>query len=161
MRTIFLLVTATALAAQAPRDLSGAWALSTAPDSIHSIPNMRPPSRQVGLLLGMAGAVPSFSMAQSDTAIVVTNADGFRYVLHPGGDDDRLTILDTLDVRYRAQWDGSHLEVEWRPEGGGRIRERYQLADSGLYLRVDVTVEYERFRRAESRLYRRMHPETP
>jgi hypothetical protein len=75
-------------------------------------------------------------------------------VLRLGG-EGALTLLDSLTVRHRTRWDGTTLVVEWRPEGGGTLTERYQLADSGQYLRVDVTVEYQGFRRWDSRLYRR------
>jgi len=164
-----LLLLAPTLAAQQPRDLSGAWRLET---PVTALPPAPPPDsltdtaqaargprtrvgRQLALLAGMAGAVPAFVIVQSDSVITVTNEDGFSYDLRPRGPELRLTVADSLIVRYRTRWDGSFLQVEWRPEGGGKITERYQLADSGLYLRVDVTVEYERFRQSVSRLYRK------
>lgn len=161
------------LVAQAPRDLSGRWVLQEDGDTVATpvavpdssarspappaLPDRRLTDRErLGLVLGMAGAVRAFRWAQFADSVVVTNEDGFRYVLWPGGGERRLTMLDTLAVTYQARWDGSFLEVEWRPASGGKLTERYQLADSGVYLRLDVAVEYQRFRRRESRLYRRV-----
>ncbi|MEX0691831.1 MAG: hypothetical protein WD934_06990 [Gemmatimonadales bacterium] len=165
MRSIlFALFLAPALAAQQPRDLSGSWVLDRQPPAADSTAvaagqtaagPRTAGTRQLSLLIGIAGAVPAFSVTQTDTSVTVTNADGFSYLLRPDGPELQLTIADSLVVRYRARWDGSFLQVEFRPNGGGKVTERYQLADSELYLRVDVTVEYERFRRQESRLYRR------
>ena len=163
---------APAVVAQQGRDLSGRWVLEGGRPAVDSAPPVPPAPplerrrevdramRQVGLLLGMAGAVPSFTIEQTDSSITVTNEDGFRYALRPGGGEQRFLIADSIEVRYRTRWDGAFLQVEWRPAGGGKVTERYQLADSGLYLRVDTSVEYERFRRAESRLYRKADDES-
>ena len=92
-------------------------------------------------LLGMAQPVPSFTLAQSDTAVVVTNEDGFSYTLHPDGRwRPMVTGADTL--RVRARWRDGVLVAEYEPKGGGKLTERYHLADSRMFLRLEVTVEH-------------------
>jgi hypothetical protein len=97
---------------------------------------------QLRRLVGMAQPVPGFTIAQSDTAITFTNEDGFTYTVRPGRDRDSIAAGEEI-IPTRARWRGKALEVEFRPPGGGRIVETYTLADSGLFLRVEVVVEHE------------------
>jgi hypothetical protein len=90
----------------------------------------------------MAQPVAGFRITQADTALTFANHDGFTYVVHPGRDRDSIQAGDQT-IRVRARWRGPALEVEFRPPGGGRIIETYQLADSRTYLRVEVVVEHD------------------
>jgi len=98
--------------------------------------------RQLTRLVGMAQPVAAFRLTQADTAVTFVNQDGFTYAVHPDRDWGSFVVGD-LTIRVRARWRGPALEVEFRPEGGGRIIETYQLADSGAYLRVEVVVEHD------------------
>ena len=112
---------------------------------------------QIGRLLGMAQAVPSFTLAQSDTAIVVTNEDGFSYTLHLDGRwRPMVTGSDTL--RARARWQDGVLVAEYEPKGGGKLTERYHLADSRVFLRLEVTVDHKGLMRPvwQPRIYRKV-----
>jgi hypothetical protein len=112
---------------------------------------------QIGRLLGMAQAVPSFTLAQSDTAIVVTNEDGFSYTLHLDGRwRPMVSGADTL--RTRARWRDGVLVAEYEPKGGGKLTERYHLADSRVFLRLEVTVEHKGLIRPvwQPRIYRKV-----
>lgn len=156
-------------------DLSGGWTLkdTPAPDSVTAgdsaaptprsdlRPLVRPGSRpeaqaQLRRLVGMAQAVVSFTITQSDTAVTFANVDGFTYTVHPGRERDSITAGDDV-IPVRARWRGSALEVEFRPPGGGRITETYTLADSGVFLRMEVVVEHESLaqRLWRPRMYRR------
>jgi hypothetical protein len=111
---------------------------------------------QIGRLLGMAEVVPAFTLAQSDSAIVVTNEDGFSYTLYPDGRwHPLMTAADTL--RVRARWQDGVLVAEYEPKGGGKLTERYQLADSRAFLRLEVTVEHKGLMRPvwRPRIYRK------
>jgi hypothetical protein len=112
--------------------------------------------QQISRLLGMAQAVPAFTLDQSDTAIVVTNEDGFSYTLHPDGRwRPMVTGADTL--RVRARWRDGVLVAEYEPKGGGKLTERYHLADSRVFLRLEVTVEHKALMRPvwHPRIYRK------
>lgn len=176
---------------QATRDLSGRWALrdrdaveeetaaAPQPERRESPPSPledgRPPRRQprgglrdedrlqIGRLLGMAQVVPAFELRQNDTALVVRNEDGFTYTVPLDGRQSAFVVADSLRVETRAKWDDGHLVVEFRPEGGGKLTERYALADSRLFLRLEVTVEHDRLPRRvwRSRMYRRVDEPEP
>jgi hypothetical protein len=112
---------------------------------------------QVSRLLGMAQAVPSFTLEQSDSAVIVTNEDGFAYTLHPDGRwRPMVTEADTL--RVRARWQDGVLVAEYEPKGGGKLTERYHLADSRVFLRLEVTVEHKALMRPvwHPRIYRKV-----
>jgi hypothetical protein len=112
---------------------------------------------QIGRLLGMAQPVPSFTLDQNDTAVVVTNEDGFSYTLHLDGRWHPLvTGADTL--RVRARWRDRALVAEYEPKGGGKLTEQYHLADSRTYLRLEVTVEHKGLMRPvwQPRIYRKV-----
>lgn len=163
-----------ALAAQEPPRLSGRWILKDTPtaDSVTGAdsappgppsdlrPLVRPgrrPEDQARLqrLVGMAHPVAAFAIDHSDSAVTFTNADGFTYAVHPAGGRDSLVVgADTIDVRSR--WRGRSLEVEFRPPGGGRIVETYTLADSRVFLRLEVVVEHDALaqRLWRARMYR-------
>lgn len=115
---------------------------------------------EIGRLVGMSQVVPAFEIAQTDSTIVVTNEGGFSYTLYPDGRTTELRLGDELTVEVKSQWKDGHLEVEFKPEGGGKLTEVYALADSRLFLRVEVTVEHGRLRQPvwESRMYRRLDP---
>lgn len=98
--------------------------------------------RQLSRLVGMAQPVAAFTITHADTAVIFENDDGFTYAVRPGGDWDSLPLGEE-DVRFRGRWRGEALEVEFRPRGGGKITETYQLADSGTYLRLEVVVEHD------------------
>ena len=119
--------------------------------------------QQIGRLLGMAQAVPSFELQQTDSTLIVTNEDGFSYTVRLDGTRTELTVADSLRIETDARWDDGHLVVEFRPEGGGKLTERYALADSRLFLRLEVTVEHPRLRRRiwRSRMYRRVEDPAP
>lgn len=113
--------------------------------------------RQVGLLLGMAQPVASFTLAQSDSTLTVTNADGFTYTVYLDGRKSILPLSDSVRVEARAKWDDGALVIEYKPTGGGRMTERYRLADSRQYLRLEVSVEHGAMARPywRPRMYRR------
>jgi hypothetical protein len=98
--------------------------------------------QQLTRLMGMAQPVVAFRLTQVDTAVTFVNEDGFTYVVRPNRDWDSFVVGDQT-IRFRARWRGPALEIEFRPEGGGRIIETYQLSDSGAYLRVEVVVEHD------------------
>jgi hypothetical protein len=169
------LLLAPAAGGQGGPDLSGGWTLkdTPTPDSVtvsdsaapasrsDMRPVVRPGSRpeaqaQLRRLVGMAQPIAAFTITQSDTAITFTNVDGFTYTVHPGRDRDSIATGDAI-IPTRARWRGSALEVEFRPPGGGRITETYTLADSGVFLRVEVVVEHESLaqRLWRPRMYRR------
>jgi hypothetical protein len=171
---IVTLVLAGAAAAQEPPDLTGQWILKVTPaaDSAATTdsappgppsdlrPLVRPGHRpeeqeQLRRLLGMAQPVAAFTIDQSDSTVVFTNADGFSYTLYPGRGRDSIVAGDeAIDVR--ARWRRGALEVEFRPPGGGRIIETYALADSRVFLRVEVVIEHGSLaqRLWRSRMYR-------
>ncbi len=152
------LVMATAVSAQRPPDLRGQWALR--PDGQDSVaatdsagapvePPLRPLVRpgtsakareRIGRLVGMAQAVASFQIEQTDTTITFINADGFTYTVRPDGPPTPI-LAGTDSIETRARWKRRQLEVEFRPPGGGKLVERYLLADSGLFLRLEVVIE--------------------
>ena len=156
-----VLALAGTVAAQEPSNLSGRWTLKDPPvadsvtgaDSTPSGPtsDLRPlvrPGRrpedqaQLQRLVAMAAPVAAFAIAQSDSAVTFTNADGFTYTVHPDRGRDSIVAGDqTIDVRTR--WRRGSLEVEFRPPGGGRIIETYTLADSRVFLRMEVVVEHD------------------
>jgi hypothetical protein len=112
--------------------------------------------RQLTRLVAMAQPVAALQIAQSDTAVTLTNGDGFSYAVHPGLKKDSIQVGDEW-VWVRARWNGRALEIEYRPPGGGRIIETYLLADSKLYLRLEVVVEHDLLaqRLWRPRMYRR------
>ena len=157
---------------QSRPDLSGHWVLRTDPpppadsaaataDSTRTVgdsapmggpaSDLRPILRgrgrpeehqQLTRLVGMAQPVTAFRLTQADTAVTFVNQDGFTYAVRPNQDWDAFVVGDQT-IRVRARWRGPALEVEFRPAGGGRIIETYQLADSRTYLRVEVVVEHD------------------
>lgn len=152
------LLVATGAAAQQHPDLRGQWILRTdAADSItpgDSVaappePPFRPLVRpgtgakdreRVSRLVGMAQAVPSFRIEQSDSSITFVNADGFTYSVQPDGPPTPV-VAGSDSIEARARWNRRQLEIEFRPPGGGKVIERYQLADSELFLRLEVVIE--------------------
>jgi hypothetical protein len=112
---------------------------------------------QIQLLLGMAQPVRAFTIAQTDTTFTVTNDDGFTYTVYLDGRKSILPLSDSVSVETRAKWEDGALVIEYKPTGGGELREIYYLADSRQYLRVEVVAEYKAmFRRYwDSRMYRR------
>jgi len=128
---------------------SGSAADSAAPPA--PVSDLRPVLRrrgsardrqQLSRLVGMAHPVAAFRITQTDTAVTFTNDDGFTYVLRPGADWDSIAVGEEY-TRVRGRWRGPALEVEFRPPGGGKIVETYQLADSQTYLRLEVVVEHD------------------
>jgi hypothetical protein len=112
--------------------------------------------QQLARLAGMSQPVQAFTIEQSDSGIVVTNADGFSYTLHP--DNQRRDVVFGSDtLRVRAHWDEGSLVAEYEPRGGGKLTERYTLAMSKQYLRLDVTVEHKALYRPawRVRMYRK------
>ncbi len=117
----------------------------------------------IGLLIGMAQAVPAFQLAIDDSSVVVTNEDGFTYRVFPDGPKTQMDLNDDVTVEVKAHWDDGDLIIEYEPNSGGKLIESYFLADSGLYLRLEVTVEHGSMRRRfwESRMYRRVEGASP
>jgi len=112
--------------------------------------------QQLARLAAMSQPVQAFTIAQSDSGIVVTNADGFSYTLHP--DNRRRDVIFGSDtLRVRAHWDEGSLVAEYEPRGGGKLIERYTLAMSKQYLRLDVMVEHKALYRPawRARMYRK------
>ena len=104
----------------------------------------------------MSQPVQAFTIEQSDSGIVVTNADGFSYTLHP--DNQRREVVFGSDtLRVRAHWEEGSLVAEYEPRGGGKLTERYTLAMSKQFLRLDVTVEHKALYRPawRVRMYRK------
>ncbi|MDH3496324.1 MAG: hypothetical protein OER21_06155 [Gemmatimonadota bacterium] len=152
------LLVATVASAQRPPDLQGQWTLR--PDGADSVtvtdsagPPLEPPLRplvrpgtsakareRIGRLVGMAQAVPSFQIEQADSTITFVNADGFTYTVRPDGPPTHV-VAGTDSIETRARWKRRQLEIEFRPPGGGKLIERYLLADSGLFLRLEVVIE--------------------
>lgn len=115
---------------------------------------------QIGMLLGMAQPVRSFTMAQSDTTLTVTNDDGFSYTVWLDGRKTSLSLSDSVSVEIQAKWEDGALVITYQPTGGGRVTETYNLADSRRYLRLEVEVQHKAmFRRYwQTRMYRRVEP---
>jgi hypothetical protein len=168
------------MTAQERPDLSGTWSLrqdsamagATDSASADTVPPGSPPSdlrptirgggkekdhRQLSRLLGMAQPVGEFRLTQTDTTVTVTNADGFSYTVRPGARSDPIVLPDSSRTDVRARWRSTALEIEYRPAGGGRIIERYELSDSRQFLRLEVTVEHDLLvqRLWRPRMYRR------
>jgi len=97
---------------------------------------------QLRRLMSMAAPVRGFRIQQSDTAVTIVNDDGFSFSVHPGAKRDSLVDGDQ-SIWVRAAWKGKHLEIEYRPPGGGRIIETYALADSGIFLQLEVVIEHD------------------
>lgn len=155
--------------AQAPAELSGSWILkldvSNQADTVGSnqadtagadsapaaLPSDLQPvlrragkpeeQQQLGRLIGMANPVAAFRITQTDTSVTFTNQDGFTYTVRPDRGRDSIVVGEEA-IQVRARWRGRALEVEFRPPGGGRIIERYELADSRIFLRLEVVVEH-------------------
>jgi hypothetical protein len=113
--------------------------------------------QQIQLLLGMAQPVRAFTLAQTDSTLTVTNDDGFSYLVYLDGRKTILPLSDSVTVEVRAKWDDGALVIEYKPTGGGQLRESYNLADSRRFLRLEVEVEHKAmFRRFwQARMYRR------
>jgi hypothetical protein len=113
---------------------------------------------QIGVLLGMAQPVRSFTVAQSDTTLTITNDDGFSYTVRLDGRKTTIPLSDSISVETQAKWDDRALVITYEPTGGGKVTERYNLADSRLYLRLEVEVQHKAmFRRYwQTRMYRRL-----
>lgn len=175
-----LLLAAPALAQRHP-DLSGRWVLKDAPEAPDSTEetadsaapgvrsDLRPVLKRAGKpedrqelsrLVAMAQPVVGFRITQSDTAVTFRNDDGFTYLVRPGRGADSVQVGDEW-IWMRARWRGRALEVEVRPPGDGRIIETYELADSGLFLRIEVVVEHDILaqRLWRPRMYRLETPE--
>ncbi len=173
------------LTAQQPRDLSGRWELRDRARRDSAVSNEaeapataeRPAGRprggrsrggrrslsekdrlQIGRLLGMAQVVPAFEIEQTDSTITVINESGFSYTVYPDGRETELRLGDDPTIEVKARWKEGHLVVEYKPEGGGKLTETYALADSGLFLRLEVAVEHSRLPRQvwQSRMYRKL-----
>jgi len=168
MPTRALVVLAAALAVAPPAnaqkrpDLSGDWVLKDAPvapdsaveeDSTSPGPrsDLRPlvkrrgspeQRQQLSRLVGMAQPVPGFRIDQTDSTVTFTNPDGFAYTVHTERGRDSVQVGEEW-IWMRGRWRNKRLEVEVRPPGGGRIIESYELADSRLYLRLEVVVEHD------------------
>ncbi|HET7038705.1 MAG TPA: hypothetical protein VFH97_02395 [Gemmatimonadales bacterium] len=112
---------------------------------------------QIGLLLGMAQPVRAFAIAQSDTAITITNEDGFSYTVRLDGRKTTIPLSDSVSVEMQGKWDDGALILTYQPTGGGKVTESYHLADSRRYLRLEVEVTHKAmFRRYwQTRMYRR------
>jgi len=113
--------------------------------------------QQVQRLMGMSQPVRAFTIAQTDSSVTVTNEDGFSYTVYLDGRKTTLPLDDSVSVEAQAKWDDGALVIEYRPTGGGKLTERYYLADSRRYLRLEVAVEHKvMFRRFwQARMYRR------
>jgi len=112
--------------------------------------------RQLARLSAMSQPVSAFTIEQSDTTIVITNDDGFSYTLHPDNRRDAFVAAGDT-IRVRAHWDEGTLVAEYEPPGGGKLTERYTLATSKEYLRLDVTVSHKALYRPawRPRMYRK------
>lgn len=112
--------------------------------------------RQLNLLAGMSGEVRAFELVQDDSTIVITNESGFTYTLFPDGSERDFPLSDTIMIEVKTSWKDDDLVVEWKPDGGGKMTEVYSLADSRLYLRLEVTIEHGRLPQPiwRSRMYR-------
>jgi hypothetical protein len=162
--------------APAPRDtvrVDSALTDTLRTDSVRSAPPEVPGRRRAGglnardrqqiqRLLGMAQAVRSFRIDQTDSTFTVTNDDGFAYTVHLDGRKTILPLDDSVSVETRAKWDDGALVIEYKPTGGGQLTETYHLADSRRYLRLEVAVEHKAMfrRRWEARMYRRVEAGT-
>lgn len=174
------LLVAGPLAAQRP-DLNGEWRLKdapTPPDSLRDTdsvplppppPDLRPVVRrrgkpeeqqQLARLVGMAQPIASFQIRQTDSSVTFENTDGFTYTVHTDGGPDSVLVGEDW-IWMRGRWKGRVLEVEVRPPGGGRIIESYELADSGIYLRLEVVIEHDLLaqRLWRPRMYRLQEPD--
>lgn len=98
--------------------------------------------QQLNRLVGMASPVAAVRITQTDTTITFLNDGGFTYVVRPNGKRDSILDGETA-IWVRARWRGRALEIEYRPPGGGRLIETYELADSKTYLRLEVVVEHD------------------
>jgi hypothetical protein len=112
--------------------------------------------QQLARLSGMSQPVQAFTIEQTDSGIVITNADGFSYTLHPDN-RRRDEVFGSDTIRVRARWEEGSLVAEYEPRGGGKMTERYTLAMSKEYLRLDVTVEHKALYRPawRVRMYRK------
>jgi hypothetical protein len=112
------------------------------------------------MLLGMAQPVRSFTMAQSDTTLTITNDDGFSYTVRLDGRKTTMALSDSVSVEMQAKWEDRALVITYQPTGGGRVTETYNLADSRRYLRLEVEAQHKAmFRRYwQARMYRRVEP---
>jgi hypothetical protein len=113
--------------------------------------------RQIELLLGMAQPVRAFTLVQTDSTLTVTNDDGFSYTVFLDGRKTVMPLTDSVSVEAKAKWDDGALVIEYKPTGGGQLTEKYYLADSRRYLRLEVAVEVKAMFRPfwRARMYRR------
>jgi hypothetical protein len=165
--------------AQDRPDFSGSWMLKEAlalPDSVLESDSAPPiPSdlqpvlrrrgnpedqQELGRLVAMAHPVAGFQIEQTDTAVTFENHDGFTYTLRPGAGPDSVLVGEEW-IWMRARWRDRALEVEVRPPGDGRIIETYHMADSEIFLRLEVVVEHDILaqRLWRSRMYRLQDPD--
>jgi hypothetical protein len=106
----------------------------------------------------MAQLVPGFELVQTDSTMLVINEDGFSYTVYLDGRKTELPLNDSTSVEVKAEWKNGSLVVEYKPQGGGKMTETYSLADSGVYLRLEVKVEHGLLRQPawEPRMYRKV-----
>ena len=135
-------------AAQRP-DISGTWELTGAAVE----PTFRrartgvpaacdPDEAQIGVLRIFSEPQRRFTFAQADSTLVMTSGAGPSSTLYLGGRDGELS-LSGVNVAYRARRtpDGT-LVIEWRPQFGGTIVERYTATEGQALLQYDQTIEH-------------------
>ena len=136
--------------AQRP-DISGTWELIGLPDE-PTFERARaqtgaptacdPDEAQIRVLRLFSQPPRRFAFGQNGSALVMTSAAGSPNTLYPDGRDGELS-LGGITVGYRARWmtDGV-LVIEWKPQFGGTIVERYTPTTGQPLLQVDQTIEH-------------------
>ena len=114
--------------------------------------------RQYRILVGMAQPSRSITFAPDGATVTVTYNDDLTFVLRPDGPAVHDTLGGEVPLAIRARWEDGALQVEFEPEGGGTYIERYALADSRLYLRVDARIDWGKIRGGAgwSEMYRKV-----
>lgn len=106
-------------------------------------PGTPPGERREGFQMGFAQLLQNsvaFKIAEDDSTLTLTGAEGIRRVLHPDGQERERRIEGLGNVRVKTRWKGEKLIVERTLETGVRITEIFQLASAGRQLHIELRI---------------------
>lgn len=119
--------------------------------------------RRYRIFVGIAQPSRNIVFTPAGDTVTVTYNDETTFTLLVGGQPLQDSLGGEIPLRVRARWDDRNLTIEFEPEGGGRYRETYALADSGVFLRVDARIDWGKIRGQAgwSEMYRKVADPQP